>query len=140
RKEKMQKERAREEKMLEEDAGDKEMHACALSLLSKRLQAALTWSDVALDEEVETWYPNGSLFAEFEHLESVSLSHIAGWVKPQGFCGMKNLKSLEIWYSNLYDEDIPWCLLTNSSKLEEFKLEGTDFGKSDQLDGKFCML
>ncbi|KAL5987350.1 hypothetical protein ACLOJK_038515 [Asimina triloba] len=34
--------------------------------------------DVRRPQILGTWYPNGSLFAEFEHLESVSLSHIAG--------------------------------------------------------------
>ncbi|XP_077253560.1 uncharacterized protein LOC143892669 isoform X2 [Tasmannia lanceolata] len=105
-------------------------------------------------ESLEAWYPNVTLFAQFEELELLNLAwnQIGGWVMPEGFtqmnnleilklglnrlnessnslqglCGLTKLRSLDLDYNNLDDGAIPPCLLSSSSPLEELFLYGNN--------------
>ncbi|XP_077242716.1 uncharacterized protein LOC143883257 [Tasmannia lanceolata] len=52
----------------------------------------------ARDPSLGVWYPNATLFAQFKELESLylGLNQIGGWVMPEGFSQMKNLKILQL--------------------------------------------
>ncbi|KAK1313035.1 hypothetical protein QJS10_CPA06g01949 [Acorus calamus] len=66
----------------------------------------------------EEWYPNGSHFGQFMELEGLDLNSngIAGWVDPQGFMNLQNLKTLELGDNHIKRVD-PWILNITSLEL-----------------------
>ncbi|KAK1314024.1 hypothetical protein QJS10_CPA06g01954 [Acorus calamus] len=69
----------------------------------------------------EEWYPNGSHFGQFTELDQLDLAFnsIAGWVDPQGFMILQNLKSLLLADNHIKRVD-PW--ISNITSLQAIDL------------------
>ncbi|KAK1284464.1 hypothetical protein QJS10_CPB21g00347 [Acorus calamus] len=68
---------------------------------------------IVLDQKRESgdWYPNVTMFAQFEELIELNLNgnQIKGWVMPEGFISLRNVKNLSLSDNRLNDEAIaPW--------------------------------
>ncbi|XP_077245891.1 cuscuta receptor 1-like [Tasmannia lanceolata] len=78
------------------------------------------------------WYPNATLFAQFKELESLDLSinQIGGWVMPEGFIQMKNLKRLYLWGNMLNQSSQSLSGLCSLKRLKNLDLS------DNQLDDR----
>ncbi|XP_077234157.1 cuscuta receptor 1-like isoform X6 [Tasmannia lanceolata] len=90
---------------------------------------------------LEAWYPNATLFAQFKELELLDLAwnQIGGWVMPEGLCGLKRLKELDLGNNFLNDQSLPSCLL-NLSSLELLDLSENNFSNPFGIPTGLCKL
>ncbi|XP_077243192.1 receptor-like protein 56 isoform X1 [Tasmannia lanceolata] len=73
----------------------------------------------------ELWYPNATLFAQFKELESLDLgfNRIGGWVMPEGFIQMKNLKILRLGDNMLNQSSQSLSVMEDAKQSQICKLQ-----------------
>ncbi|XP_077242707.1 uncharacterized protein LOC143883245 [Tasmannia lanceolata] len=71
------------------------------------------------------WYPNATLFAQFKELESLYLvsNRIGGWVMPEGFIQMKNLKILRLGDNMLNQSSQSLSVMEDAKQSQICKLQ-----------------